>query len=173
MLGNLGTSFSPAPCLSDWSGSLLSFKNGRGIKCYPCQSVRTYIRFSTMMSKSSSSSIMVHIAPGFRELWPFIMKIHSFKRRPLSNSNIFYQNFMKLDGIVKYHDVFFKFDTGPYCTRLSRVMALCLCKFTVLNNGRSLTQIFFIIILWSLVTLFNTIMPSSSSIKVHIAPCFL
>ena len=44
----------------------------------------------------------------------------------LSNSNIFYQNFMKLGHIVKYHDVFFKFDNGPYRTRLPRVMALCL-----------------------------------------------
>ena len=28
--------------------------------------------------------------------------------------------------IVKYHDFFFKFDNGPYCTMLSVVMALCL-----------------------------------------------
>ena len=46
-------------------------------------------------------------------------------RRLLSNSNIFYQNFMKLGHIVKYHNVFFKFDNGPYCTRLSVVMTLC------------------------------------------------
>ena len=32
------------------------------------------------------------------------------KRRPLSNSNSFDQNFMKLSHIVEYHDVFFKFD---------------------------------------------------------------
>ena len=50
------------------------------------------------------------------------MKIHSFKRRPLSNSNIFYQNFMKLGHVVQYHNVFFKLDNGPYRTRLSRVM---------------------------------------------------
>ena len=57
--------------------------------------------FSTMMS--CSSLIMVHIAPGFQELiiiGPLFMKIHHFKRRPLSNSNIFYQNFMKLGHIV-------------------------------------------------------------------------
>ena len=47
------------------------------------------------------------------------MKIHRFKRCPLSNSNIFDQNFMKLAHIVKYHDVFFKFDNGPYRTMLS------------------------------------------------------
>ena len=49
-----------------------------------------------------------------------------FRRRPLSNSNIFYQNFMKLGHIVKYHDVFFKFDNGSYRTMLSAIMALCL-----------------------------------------------
>ena len=48
------------------------------------------------------------------------------KRRPLSNSNTFKQNFMKLGHIVKYHDVFFKFDIDPYRTMLSVVMALCL-----------------------------------------------
>ena len=91
------------------------------------------------------------------------------RRRPLSNSNIIYQKFMKLSHIVSYHNVFFKFDNGLYRTRLSRVMALCLWKFTVLNNVRSLTQIFFIRILWNLVTLFGTIMSSSSSIMVYIA----
>ena len=74
---------------------------------------------------SSSSLIMVHNAPGFQELWPLFMKIHRFKRHLLSNSNIFYQNFMKLGHIVKYHNVF-KFANGPYPTMLSVVMALCL-----------------------------------------------
>ena len=72
---------------------------------------------------SFSSLIMVHIAPGFQVLWPFV---YENSRCPLSNSNIFYQIFMKLGHIVKYHDVFFKFDNGPYRTRLSVVMALCL-----------------------------------------------
>ena len=40
--------------------------------------------------------------------------------------NLFYQNFIKLGRIVKYHDVFFNFDNGPYRTRLSRVMVLSL-----------------------------------------------
>ena len=40
------------------------------------------------------------------------------KRRPLSKSNTFDQNFMKLG----HHDVFFKFDNGPYRTMLSVVM---------------------------------------------------
>ena len=57
-------------------------------------------------------------------------------RRPLSKSNTFDPNFMKLGHIVKYHNVFFKFDNGPYRTRLSVVMALCLWKFTVLNDVR-------------------------------------
>ena len=57
---------------------------------------------------------------------PLFMKIHRFIRCPLSYSNIFYQNFMKLGHIVKYHDVFFKVDNGPNRPRLSRVMALCL-----------------------------------------------
>ena len=93
---------------------------------------------STMMS--SSSSIMVHIAPGFQELLPFV---YENSWRPLSYSNIFYQIFMKLGHIVKYHDVYLKFDNGLNRTRLSRVMALCLWKFTVWNNVRSLSRIFF------------------------------
>ena len=52
------------------------------------------------------------------------MKIHHLKQCPLSKSNFFYQNFMKLGHIVKYHDVFFKFDNGPYRTMLSVAMAL-------------------------------------------------
>ena len=70
------------------------------------------------------------------------MKIHRFKRCPLSNSNIFYQNVMKLGHIVELHDVFFKFDNGSYHTMLSVVMALCLLKFTILNDVRSLSRIF-------------------------------
>ena len=49
----------------------------------------------------------------------------SVQRRPLSKSNTFDQNFIKLGHIVKYHDVF-KFDNGAYRTWLSVVMALCL-----------------------------------------------
>ena len=48
------------------------------------------------------------------------------QRRPLSKSNTFDLNFMKLGHIVKYHDVLFKFDNGSYCAMLSAVMALCL-----------------------------------------------
>ena len=46
------------------------------------------------------------------------------KRRPHSNSNTFDQNSMKLGHIVKYHDVFLKFNNGPYRIMLSVVMAL-------------------------------------------------
>ena len=62
----------------------------------------------------------------FYSYGPLFMKIHRFKRCPLSNSNIFLSEFMKLGHIVKYHDVFFKFDNDSYRTMLSRVMALCL-----------------------------------------------
>ena len=51
------------------------------------------------------------------------MKIHHLKRFPLSKLNTFDQNFMKLCHIVKYHDVFFKFDNGPYRTMPSVVKA--------------------------------------------------
>ena len=54
------------------------------------------------------------------------MKIHHLKRYLLSKSNTLDQNFMKLGHIIKYNDVFFKFDNGSYCTMLSAVMALCL-----------------------------------------------
>ena len=76
--------------------------NGLGIKCYPCPSVRTYLRAYVLTYVRTS------------------------KRRPLSNSNTFNQNFMKLGHIVKYHDVFFKFNNGPYRTMLQVVMTLCL-----------------------------------------------
>ena len=75
------------------------------------------------------------------------MKIHLCKQRPLSNLNTFDQNFMKLGHIVKYHDIFFKFDNGPYCTMLSAVMVLCLLKFTVLNDVHSLSRLLLIRIL--------------------------
>ena len=45
---------------------------------------------------------------------------------PLSKSNSFDLNFIKLGHIVKYHDVFLKLDNGPYRTMPSGVMALCL-----------------------------------------------
>ena len=63
---------------------------------------------------SSSSLIMVHIALCFQSYDLLFMKIHHFKRCPLSKSNSFDQNFMKLCHIVKYHDVFFKVDNGLY-----------------------------------------------------------
>ena len=64
------------------------------------------------------------------------------------------------------------FDNGPYLTMLSVVMALCLWKFTIWKDVHSLSGIFLIRMLWNLVTLFSTMMSSSSSIMVHIAPCF-
>ena len=67
---------------------------------------------------SSSSSIMVRIAPGFQQLWSFVYEIHRFKRCPYSKLNSFDQNFMKLCHIVKYYDVVFKFDNDLYGTML-------------------------------------------------------
>ena len=54
------------------------------------------------------------------------LSVTPVQRRPLSKSNTFDQSFIKLGHIVKYHNVFFKFDNGPYRKRLSIVMALCL-----------------------------------------------
>ena len=124
--------------------------------------------FSTMMS--SSSWIMVHFA--FSSYGPLFMKTHRFKWCLLSKSNTFDHNFIKLGHIVKYHDVFFKFDNGPYSTMLSAVMGLCLFKFTLLNDVRSLRWIVLIRILWNLVTLFSTKMSSLSLKMVYMAPCF-
>ena len=76
-----------------------------------------------------------------------VLYVHTSERRPLSKLHTFDQNFMKHGHIVKYHNVFFKFDNGLYRTRLSEVMALCLLKFTVLNDVRSLSLIFFLRIL--------------------------
>ena len=121
---------------------------------------------------SSSNSIMVHITPCFISYGPLFMKIHHLKQCQLSKSNTLDQNFIKLCHIVKYHDVFFKFDNGPYRIMPSVVMAPCLWKFTIWNDVRSLIWIFFIRILCNLVTLFSTMMLSSSSIMIHIAPCF-
>ena len=52
--------------------------------------------------------------------------VRNTQRRPLSKTNIFDRNFMKLGHIVQYHNVFFKFDNGPYRTISSGVMAFCL-----------------------------------------------
>ena len=43
---------------------------------------------------------------------------YRFNRCPFSKSNSFDQNFMKFCHIVKYHNVFFKFDNGLYGTIL-------------------------------------------------------
>ena len=58
---------------------------------------------STMMSSSSSKWSISHHA--FSSYGPLFMKIHHLKLCPLSKSNTFYQNLMKLGHIVWYHDV--------------------------------------------------------------------
>ena len=136
--------------------------------------------FSTMMSSLRPAMTMAWAL----SVTPVGPSVHTYahtyvriyirlsKQRPLSNSNTFDQNFMKLVLIVQYHNVFFKFDNGQYCTMLSVVMALCLWKFTIWNNVHALGWIFLIRILWNLFTLFSIMMSSSSSIMVHIIPCF-
>ena len=61
---------------------------------------------------SSSSSIMVILHHGFSSYGPLFLKIHGLKRSPLSKSNFFDQNVMKLCHILEYHYVFLKFDNG-------------------------------------------------------------
>ena len=89
------------------------------------------------------------------------MKIQRFKWCPLSKSNTFDQNFMKLGHIVKYHDIFFKFDNGPYLTILQELWPFVyensLFKWCLHSKWNSLIRI-----LWNFVTLFSTMMSSSS-----------
>ena len=64
------------------------------------------------------------------------------QRYPLSEPKSYDQNFMKLGHIVKYNNVFFKFDNGPYRTMASEVIALCAQKFTILMVSVLLVQKF-------------------------------
>ena len=57
---------------------------------------------------------------------PVRLSVCSYVRHPLSKSNTFDQNFMKLGHIVEYNDVFSKFDNGTYRTMPVVVMALCI-----------------------------------------------
>ena len=51
---------------------------------------------------------------------------------------------MKIGHIVKYHDVFFKLDNGPYRTMVSVIMALCFLKLKrcLLSKSKTLSQKF-------------------------------
>ena len=73
---------------------------------------------------SSSSLIMVYMAPCFKELLPLVFENYQLKRRLLSNMNSFDYNSMKLGHIINYHNVF-KFQNGPYRIMPSGVIALC------------------------------------------------
>ena len=95
--------------------------------------------FSSMMS--SSSSIMVHTAPSLQESWPFVYEKSQFETKP-ALSNTLDQNSMKVGHIVKYYDVFFKFDNGLYRTMSSGVIALSSWKFTIFDGVRSISQVF-------------------------------
>ena len=63
------------------------------------------------------------------------------QQHPLSNLNNFDPNFMKPGHIVKYHDVFFKFDNGPilhhafksYCTLFIKICHIWLCLWEYAN----------------------------------------
>ena len=73
---------------------------------------------------SSTSLIMVYMAPCFKELLPLVSKNHRLKLRLLSNMNSFDYNSTKLGHIIKYHNVF-EFQNGPYRFMPSGVIALC------------------------------------------------
>ena len=73
---------------------------------------------------SSSSLIMVYMAPCFKELLPLVYEHGRLKQHLLSKMNSFDYNSMKLGYIIKYHNVF-KFQNGPYCIMPSGVIALC------------------------------------------------
>ena len=83
-----------------------------------------------MVKDSEATTWPIYYAPamtmaGALSVTPVRTYLRTYVRRPLSKSNTFDQNFMKLGHIVYYHDVFFKFDNGPYGTMLSVVRALC------------------------------------------------
>ena len=55
---------------------------------------------------SSSSLIMVHIAPGFKELLPLVYEKLSVEMISALKMKSFDYNFVKLGHIIKYHNVF-------------------------------------------------------------------
>ena len=72
---------------------------------------------------SSSSSIMVHIAPCFQELWLFV---HLDSSMVYKSSKVDH-NFMKLCHNVRYQNVFLKFENGifaimGYCPLLMKML---------------------------------------------------
>ena len=71
---------------------------------------------------SSSSLIMVYMAPCFKELLSLVYEKSSVEIG--SNMNRFDYNSMKLGHIIKYHNVF-KSQNGPYRIMPSGVIALC------------------------------------------------
>ena len=66
---------------------------------------------------------VLHVTP----VCPYVRpSVCHTKRRPLSKSNTFDQRFLKLGHIVKYNNVFFKFDNDSYGSMLSGLMTHCL-----------------------------------------------
>ena len=72
--------------------------------------------------------------------WPRQLRLT--QRRPLSELNSFDQIFMKLCHIVQYHNVFFKFDNGPYRTMNSLFMLIHQLKRRPLSKMNSFDQNF-------------------------------
>ena len=81
---------------------------------------QNFMKLSHMMS--SSSLIMVYMAPCLKELLSLVYEQSSVERRLLSKMNSFDYNSIKVGHIIKYHNVF-KFQNGPYRIMPSGVFA--------------------------------------------------
>ena len=84
----------------------------------------------TLSMMSSSSLIMVYMAPFFKELLPLVYEKSLVERRLLSNMNSFDYNSLKLGHIIKYHNVF-NFQNGPYRIMPSGVITYCPLLMTI------------------------------------------
>ena len=73
---------------------------------------------------SSSSLIMVYMAPCFKELLPLVYEKLLVETTSALLVNSFGYNSMKLGHIIKYHNVF-KFQNGHYHIMPSGVIAIC------------------------------------------------
>ena len=74
---------------------------------------------------SSSSLIMVYMAPCFKELLPLVYeKLSVETMSALLKIYSFGFNSVKLGHIINYHNIF-KFQNGPYRSMPSGVIALC------------------------------------------------
>ena len=136
--------------MSRWPLLCPRHDNGRGIKCYPCPSVslsvRTYVH----------TYIRTYICPNDVRSLSQILSI-----RVLWNLVTLFSTMTSLSSSIMVHIALAFSSYGPL-----------FMKFTIWNDVRSLSRIVLIRILWILVTSFSIMMSFSSSIMVHIAPCF-